>query len=298
MQFAAYIVLQIVATVFPRPSGFPVVRIQTNTDWPDAAELIVSESIVWLNPSECVVWGTQVLHCLISFGFRKRSLVVSVAGCLLIFGAARDEPLHAFPGILALMTVPSAAHLYSNVSWPPNFPSKSMTGPSRLPMTTFAAATERLPDARARANASSPSVLLQPVSSTNFAGVRSVANTSVWGQSRWQVHVDGGTSLNGAINLAQPVAAAGKAVCSSSLYHLNSSRQEPATSPTRRSIASISFAVCQIAMARAFSQAAMTATTARVAEAAQLREVHQLQLCDAVFGDSRHLKRLQGTSSS
>src|SRR5262245_46351103 len=108
--------------------------------------------IVWLNPSEYVRAGTQVPCYFISFGFRKRSLVVSVAGCLLIFGAARSEPLHIFPVFSPLMTVPLATDLYGSVSWRPGLPSTSMAAPSRLAMATFAPATERLPEARARAN--------------------------------------------------------------------------------------------------------------------------------------------------
>jgi hypothetical protein len=185
---------------------------------------------VWLNPSEYIRAGTQVPCYFISFGFRKRSLVVSVAGCLLIFGAARDEPLHVFPEFFTPMTGPLAADLNSSVSWRPGFPSKSMAGPSKLTIAAFAPATERLPEARVRANVSSPPVTVQPVSSASLVGVRGVADTSIGAQRRRQAPVDAG---NKAINLAQLAATAAGAI----------------------------------------------------AEAAKLREVRQLQLSDAVFGD-------------
>src|SRR5262245_52629660 len=192
------------------------------------------------------------------------------------------------------MTVPLAAVLYSSVSWRPGFPLKSMAGPSRLAMTTFAPGTERLPKAHARADVSSPPVTLQLVALASLRSVRDVANTSVWGQRRRQVHVDAG---NKAITAAQLVATAAEAVCSPSLTHLNASSlgssgfiDTPRCNIRRR---------LPITMARTFGQVAMSGTAARVAEATQLREVNQLQLRDVVFGNQPGTsKRFRRTFSS
>ena len=163
-------------------------------------------------------------------------------------------------------------------------------------MTTFAPGTEPLPAAHARADVSSSPVMLQPVSSTSLGSVRDVAKTSVSGQRRWQVHVDAG---NSAITLAQLVATPAEAVCLPSLMHLDSS--SPGTS---RFIDTPKYRFndlrrLPITPARTFGQAAMTGTTARIAEAAQLQEVNQLQLRDVVFGNHPGTsKRLRRTSSS
>src|SRR5258706_6123623 len=185
-----------------------------------------------------------MLAWLISSSVRLRSLVVVVAAGLLILGAVSvwDKPLDVIPEMAlpsltvkteslglssaeveSLITVPLEADLLNGVPWLQVIQSESMAGLSTIEMI-FAPGTdlmkarqmvqERLTQARALPNVSSPPVMLQPVSSASrvmniglssksvslidmsvqarwniaprLAGVPGVANVSIWGQRERQ----------------------------------------------------------------------------------------------------------------
>ena len=138
-----------------------------------------------------------MIESIISSSVRLRTLVLAVAAMLLIAGVSRirDTPLDVIPEfstlslqvstealglstaeVESLITVPMEADLLNGVPWLRSIESESITGFSSIEMF-FAPGTdllkarqmvqERLVQAHALPNVSSPPVLLQPVSSAS-----------------------------------------------------------------------------------------------------------------------------------
>jgi multidrug efflux pump subunit AcrB len=174
---------------------------------------------------------------------------------------------------------------------------------------------ERLTQAHALPNVSSPPVMLQPVSSASrvmniglssksvsliemsvqarwniaprLAGVPGVANVSIWGQRerQVQVHIDARNLQHKGIKLEQMIKTTGEAVWSSPLTYLNSST--PGTggfieTPNQRLNVRHQL---PIASARTFSKVAVTGTTARVGDVAHVLEGHQPLIGDAIIDE-------------
>ena len=286
-----------------------------------------------------------MLPWLISSSLQLRNLVVVVAAGLLILGVVglRDKPLEVIPELSplsltvkteslglssaeveSLITVPLEADLLNGVPWLQVIQSESMAGLSTIELI-FAPGTdlmkarqmvqERLTQAHALPNVSSPPVMLQPVSSTSrvmniglssksvslidmsvqarwniaprLAGVPGVANVSIWGQRerQVQVHVDARNLRDKGIKLEQVIKTTGEAVWSSPLTYLNSSN--PGTggfidTPNQRLNLRHQL---PITTARTFSKVAVTGTTARVGDVAHVLEDHQPLIGDAIIGD-------------
>ena len=224
-----------------------------------------------------------MLHCIISSSLHLRTLVVAVAAMLLIAGfwKIRDMPLDVIPEfspltlrvstealglstaeVESLITVPMEADLLNGVPWLRSIESDSITGLSSIEMF-FAPGTdllkarqmvqERLVQAHALPNVSSPPILQQPVSSASrilnvglssksvsliemsvlarwnivprLVGVPGVANVSVWGlrNRQLQVQVDPAKLHSKGVTLEQIVKTAGESVWASPLTFLNSS---------------------------------------------------------------------------
>jgi Cu/Ag efflux pump CusA len=282
---------------------------------------------------------------LISSGMRLRTLVVAVAAGLLILAAVgiKDRPLDVIPELAlpsltvkteslglssaeveSLITVPLEADLLNGVPWLQVIQSESMAGLSTIEMI-FAPGTdlmkarqmvqERLTQAHALPNVSSPPVMLQPVSSTSrvmniglssksvslidvsiqarwniaprLAGVPGVANVSIWGQRERQVQVlvDGRNLLKKGVKLEQVIKTTGEAVWSSPLTYLNSST--PGTggfieTPNQR--LSIRHQL-PISTVSTFAKVPLSGTTVRVGDVAFLAEGHQALIGDAIIGD-------------
>jgi Cu/Ag efflux pump CusA len=220
---------------------------------------------------------------IISSSVSLRILVVAVAAMLLLAGAwrIRDIPLDVIPELSplalrvktealglstaeveSLITVPMEADLLNGVPWLRSIESESITGLSSIEMF-FSPGTdllkarqmvqERLVQAHALPNVSSPPILLQPVSSASrimniglssksislidmsvqarwnivprLVGVPGVANVSVWGlrNRQLQVLVDPGKLHSKGVTLEQVVKTAGESVWASPLTFLNSS---------------------------------------------------------------------------
>ena len=224
-----------------------------------------------------------MLNWIVSSSLRLRAIVLAVAAVLLIGGIwrTRDMPLDVVPEfsslalevqtealglstseVESLITVPLEADLLNGVPWLQSIESESITGLSSIEMF-FAPGTdlmqarqmvqERLTQAHALPNVSSPPILLQPVSSASrilniglssktvsliemsvqarwtivprLVGVPGVANVSVWGQRnrQVQVQVDPRKLHAKGVTLEQIVKTAGEAVWASPLTYLNSS---------------------------------------------------------------------------
>jgi len=224
-----------------------------------------------------------MLQWLISSSLRLRTVIVALAAVLLVGGIwrLRSMPIDVVPEfsplalevqtealglstseVESLITVPLEADLLNGVPWLQSIESESITGLSSIEMF-FAPGTdlmrarqmvqERLTQAHALPNVSSPPVLLQPVSSASrimniglssktvsliemsvqarwnivprLVGVPGVANVSVWGQRnrQVQVQVDPARLKASGISLDQIVKTAGEAVWASPLTYLNSS---------------------------------------------------------------------------
>lgn len=286
---------------------------------------------------------------LISSSVRLRTLVVVVAAGLLILGAVsiRDKPLDVIPELAlpsltvkteslglssaeveSLITVPLEADLLNGVPWLQVIQSESMAGLSTIEMV-FAPGTdmmkarqmvqERLTQAHALPNVSSPPVMLQPVSSASrvmnvglssktvslidmsiqarwniaprLAGVPGVANVSIWGQRERQVQVlvDARNLLKKGVKLEQVIKTAGEAVWSSPLTYLNSST--PGTggfieTPNQR--LSIRHQL-PISTVGTFAKVPLSGTTVRVGDVAYLAEGHQAMIGDAIVGEGQGL---------
>jgi CzcA family heavy metal efflux pump len=214
---------------------------------------------------------------------RLRTVVVAVAAVLVAAGLwqMRQMPLDVVPefspltlqvrtealGLSAaevesLITVPLEADLLVGVPWLKSIDSESITGVSSIdllfkPGTDLMRArqmvNERMTQARALPNVSTPPTLLQPVATANrimnvglssksvsltdmsvqaqwtivprLSGIPGVANVSIWGQRNRQVQVlvDPAKLHDKGITLEQVVKTAGEAVWSSPLTYLNSS---------------------------------------------------------------------------
>jgi Cu/Ag efflux pump CusA len=224
-----------------------------------------------------------MLHRIISSSLQLRTLAVAVAALLLIAGfwKIRHMPLDVIPEfspltlrvstealglstseVESLITVPMEADLLNGVPWLRSIESDSITGLSSIEMF-FAPGTdllkarqmvqERLVQAHALPNVSSPPVLQQPVSSASrimnvglssksvslidmsvlarwnivprLVGVPGVANVSVWGlrNRQLQVQVDPAKLHSKGVTLEQIVKTAGESVWASPLTFLNSS---------------------------------------------------------------------------
>jgi Cu/Ag efflux pump CusA len=224
-----------------------------------------------------------MLHRIISSSLHLRTLVIAIACLLLVAGfwKIRDLPLDVIPEfsplslrvstealglstseVESLITVPMEADLLNGVPWLRSIESDSITGLSSIEMF-FSPGTdilkarqmvqERLVQAHALPNVSSPPVLLQPVSSASrimniglssksvsiiemsvqarwnivprLVGVPGVANVAVWGlrNRQLQVQIDPQTLNNNGVTLEQIVKTAGESVWASPLTFLNSS---------------------------------------------------------------------------
>ena len=282
---------------------------------------------------------------LISSSLRLRTLVVAVAAGLLMLGAIviRDKPLDVIPELAlpsltvkteslglssaeveSLITVPLEADLLNGVPWLQVIQSESMAGLSTIEMI-FEPGTdlmkarqmvqERLTQAHALPNVSSPPVMLQPVSSASrvmniglssksvslidlsvqarwniaprLAGVPGVANVSIWGQRDRQVQVlvDGRNLLKKGVKLEQVIKTTGEAVWSSPLTYLNSST--PGTggfieTPNQRLSIRHQLPIATVAT---FAKVPLMGTTARLGDVAYVVEGHQALIGDAIIGD-------------
>ncbi len=224
-----------------------------------------------------------MLQRIISSSLHLRTLVVAIASVLLFVGLwkIKELPLDVIPEfsplslrvstealglstseVESLITVPMEADLLNGVPWLRSIESDSITGLSSIEMF-FAPGTdilkarqmvqERLVQAHALPNVSSPPVLLQPVSSASrimniglssksvsliemsvqarwnivprLVGVPGVANVAVWGlrNRQLQVHVNPETLHSKGVTLEQIVKTAGESVWASPLTFLNSS---------------------------------------------------------------------------
>ncbi len=281
-----------------------------------------------------------VLACL-----RLRTVVVAVAAVLVAGGLwqMRQMPLDVVPefspltlqvrtealGLSAaevesLITVPLEADLLIGVPWLKSIDSESITGVSSIdllfrPGTDLMRArqmvNERMTQARALPNVSTPPTLLQPIATANrimnvglssrsvslmdmsvqaqwtvvprLTGVPGVANVSIWGQRnrQVQVQVDPNRLHDKGITLEQIVKTAGEAVWSSPLTYLNSST--PGTggfidTPNQRLNVRHVF---PITAAEDFASIPVVGTSIALGEVADVVEGHQPLIGDAILKD-------------
>src|SRR5262245_39373807 len=188
-----------------------------------------------------------MIRSILETSLKFRPLVVAIAAVVLGVGIARlnDMPVDVFPEILPvtvnvqtealglsaaeveqLITVPIEADLLAGTPWVDVMRSESVPGLSSIeltfkpgtdPMDARQVVQERLTQAHALPNVSSPPQMLQPLSSTNrimliglsskkksliemsvlsrwtirprLMGVPGVANVSIWGQRERQLQV-------------------------------------------------------------------------------------------------------------
>ena len=281
-----------------------------------------------------------VLACL-----RLRTVVVAVAAVLVAGGLwqMRQMPLDVVPefspltlqvrtealGLSAaevesLITVPLEADLLIGVPWLKSIDSESITGVSSIdllfqPGTDLMRArqmvNERMTQARALPNVSTPPTLLQPIATANrimnvglssksvslmdlsvqaqwtvvprLTGVPGVANVSIWGQRnrQVQVQVDPTRLHDKGITLEQVVKTAGEAVWSSPLTYLNSST--PGTggfidTPNQRLNVRHVF---PITAAEDFASIPVVGTSIALREVADVVEGHQPLIGNAILKD-------------
>ncbi len=224
-----------------------------------------------------------MLQSIIDSSVRLRVLVVALSAMLLAAGLwrLRDVTLDVIPEfstmslqvstealglstseVESLITVPMEADLLNGVPWLRSIESESITGLSSIeiffsPGTDLLKARqmvqERLVQAHALPNVSSPPILMQPVSSASrimniglssktvslidmsvqarwnivprLVGVPGVANVSVWGlrNRQLQVQIDPARLHSKGVTLEQIVKTAGESVWASPLTFLNSS---------------------------------------------------------------------------
>jgi Cu/Ag efflux pump CusA len=286
-----------------------------------------------------------MLHWIVSSSLRLRILVVAFAAVLLSAGIwqLRGTPLDVVPEfsplslqvetealglssseVESLITVPLEADLLNGVPWLQSIESESITGLSSIEMF-FAPGTdlmharqmvqERLTQAHALPNVSSPPLLLQPVSTASrilniglssktvsliemsvqaqwnivprLVGVPGVANVSVWGlrKRQLQVQVDPARLHASNVTLEQVVKTAGEAVWASPLTFLNSST--PGTggfidTPNQRlGIRHLS----PIATAADFAKVPVFGTSLPLGDVVNVVEDHQPLIGDAIIKD-------------
>ena len=285
------------------------------------------------------------MRWIILSSLRLRTLVVGVAAVLLVAGIwqLRDTPLDIVPEfspltlevkteslglssaeVEALITIPLEADLLNGVAWLRSIESESTAGLSTIEMT-FAPGTdlmharqmvqERLTQAHANPNVSTPPVLLQPVSTAGrimnigltsktvsliemsvqarwiivprLLGVPGVANVSIWGQRQWQlqVQIDPKKLRSNAIKLDQVVKTAGEAVWVSPLTFLNSSTPGSGgfidTPNQRLNVRHQS----PISTPKDFAKVPVFGTSLSLSEVAEVVEGHQPLIGDAIFED-------------
>ena len=226
-----------------------------------------------------------MLRAIIAASMKLRFLVVIAAAALLILGAFQLRGMSAdvlpefsppyieiqtealglsAEEVESLITVPLEADLLNGVAWLESINSRSITGLSSIllffePGTDIIRARqmvqERLTQAHALPNVSTPPTMLQPLSSTNRAmmvglssdddklsliemsvlarwnvrpklmGVPGVANVAIWGQRerQLQVQVDPATLQSQGVSLQQVINTSGNALWVSPLTYLNAS---------------------------------------------------------------------------
>ena len=281
-----------------------------------------------------------ILSCL-----RLRTVIVAIAAVLVGAGLwqMRQMPLDAVPefspltlqvrtealGLSAaevesLITVPLEADLLIGVPWLKSIDSESITGVSSIdllfePGTDLMRArqmvNERMTQARALPNVSTPPTLLQPVATANrimnvglssksvslidmsvqaqwtivprLTGVPGVANVSIWGQRnrQVQVQVDPARLHEQGVTLDQIVKTAGEAVWSSPLTYLNSSTPGAGgfiDTPNQRLNVRHVF---PITAAHDFANIPVAGTSLALREVADVVEAHQPLIGDAVLKD-------------
>ena len=276
---------------------------------------------------------------------RLRTVIVAVAVVLLAGGLwqMRQMPLDVVPefspltlqvrtealGLSAaevesLITVPLEADLLIGVPWLKSIDSESITGVSSIdllfePGTDLMKArqmvNERMTQARALPNVSTPPTLLQPVATANrimniglssktvslidmsvqaqwtvvprLTGVPGVANVSIWGQRNRQVQVlvDPAKLHENGVTVDQIVKTAGEAVWSSPLTYLNSST--PGTggfidTPNQRLSVRHVF---PITAAEDFAKIPVTGTSIALRDVADVVESHQPLIGGAILKD-------------
>jgi Cu/Ag efflux pump CusA len=286
-----------------------------------------------------------MMHWIISSSLRLRVLVIAFAAVLVGVGIwqLRGTPLDVVPEfsppalqvktealglssaeVESLITVPLEADLLNGVPWLQSIESESITGLSSIEMF-FVPGTdlmharqmvqERLTQAHALPNVSSPPLLLQPVSTASrimniglssktvsliemsvqaqwtivprLVGVPGVANVSVWGlrKRQLQVQVDPNRLHANKVTLEQVVKTAGEAVWASPLTFLNSST--PGTggfidTPNQRlGVRHLS----PIATAGDFAKVPVFGTSLALGEIADVVEDHQPLIGDAIIKD-------------
>ncbi len=282
---------------------------------------------------------------IVSTCLRLRSVVVAVAAVLMAGGLwqMRQMPLDVVPefspltlqvrtealGLSAaevesLITVPLEADLLVGVPWLKSIDSESITGVSSIdllfePGTDLMRARqmvdERMTQARALPNVSTPPTLLQPIATANrimnvglssksvslidmsvqaqwtvvprLTGVPGVANVSIWGQRnrQVQVQVDPAKLHDKGVTLEQVVKTAGEAVWASPLTYLNSST--PGTggfidTPNQRLNVRHVF---PITAAEDFANIPVFGTSLALREVADVVEAHQPLIGDAILKD-------------
>ncbi|MBV1852421.1 efflux RND transporter permease subunit [Catellatospora tritici] len=224
-----------------------------------------------------------MMRWLVRASLRFRLLIIPLAAALLVLGAVRlkSAPRDVLPEFTAprvevqtealglsateveqLITVPLESDLLNGVAWLDDINSESVPGLSSIEMIfepgtdVFRArqmVQERLTQAHALPNVSSPPVMLQPLSSTNrvmmvgltakdlsltemsvlarwvvkprLTGVPGVANVSVWGhrERQLQVQVDPEKLRANGVTLNQVVSTAGNSLWVSPLTFLEAS---------------------------------------------------------------------------
>lgn len=286
-----------------------------------------------------------MLHGIVDSSVRLRVLVVALSAMLLVAGILRlrDIRLDVIPEfstlslqvstealglstseVESLITVPMEADLLNGVPWLRSIESESITGLSSIEMF-FAPGTdllkarqmvqERLVQAHALPNVSSPPILLQPVSSASrilniglssktvslidmsvqarwsivprLVGVPGVANVSVWGMRnrQLQVQVDPAKLHSKGITLEQIVKTAGESVWASPLTFLNSSTPGSGgfidTPNQRLGVRHISPTVS----AESFAKVPVFGTSIALGDVTTVVEDSQLLIGDAILKD-------------
>src|SRR3954469_16086457 len=222
----------------------------------------------------------------------------------------------------SLITVPMEADLLIGTPWLKSIDSESITGVSTIdllfePGTDLMRArqmvNERMTQARALPNVSSPPTLLLPVATANYVmniglssksvslidmsvqaqwtimprltGVPGVANVSIWGQRNRQVQVlvDPARLHGNGVTLDQVIKTAGEAVWSSPLTYLNSSTPGSGgfidTPNQRLSIRH----VFPITTAKDFAHIPVAGTSLALSDVADVVESHQPLIGDTVL---------------
>jgi Cu/Ag efflux pump CusA len=286
-----------------------------------------------------------MLQSIVDSGARLRVLIVALSAMLLVAGLLRlrDMRLDVIPEfstmslqvstealglstseVESLITVPMEADLLNGVPWLRSIESESITGLSSIEMF-FAPGTdllkarqmvqERLVQAHALPNVSSPPILLQPVSSASrilniglssktvslidmsvqarwsivprLVGVPGVANVSVWGMRnrQLQVQVDPVKLHSKGITLEQVVKTAGESVWASPLTFLNSSTPGSGgfidTPNQRLGVRHISPTVS----AESFAKVPVFGTSIALGDVTTVVEDSQLLIGDAILKD-------------